>query len=124
MIEARFAKIDAGQELSQYRIIFMDYSMPEMTGIEAAVIIFNKFEERGFNPTNVAECPLICCLSAYTDTPFIEKAKSVGINNYLSKPASFDTILEIMSKIGLVVWPEPEPDVSGAENEDSEAGLI
>ena len=92
-IKARFDKIDNGLELSQYRMIFMDYSMPDMTGLETAMAILDLFRERGFDPSNSEECPSIVCLSAYTDQPFVEAALEVGIKKYLQKPAAFDTIL-------------------------------
>ena len=80
----------------------MDYSMPGITGVETSVKLFDMFRAKGLDPANTDESPYVCCLSAYTDQPFIDKAREVGIHNYLSKPASFNSIIQLLAELGLV----------------------
>ena len=61
--------------------------MPIMDGIETTERIIEGIRERGYDPRNLNESPYICCLSAHTENSYIEKAKSAGMHNFLTKPA-------------------------------------
>ena len=79
MVKKRWLDREANPQIRQYRLIFMDYSMPYVDGIEASINIFEQFRSRGFQPDDFIEWPYICCLSAYSDDTFIERAKRVGV---------------------------------------------
>ena len=44
----------------------MDYSMPDLDGIETSMQIFDLYKKRGFERDG-EKWPFVCCLSAYTD---------------------------------------------------------
>ena len=53
--------------------------MPDKDGIETATEIFGTFKQFGIESPEHEDWPYMCCLSAYTDQSFVERAKSVGI---------------------------------------------
>ena len=61
---------------NNYDIIFMDLQMPEMNGFEATQYIRNKMN---------SQIPIIA-LTADVTTMDVEKCKSIGMNDYISKP--------------------------------------
>lgn len=87
MFKQRYEDIDAGSQLQPYRLIFMDYSMPLMDGIETTQAIIEAVRERGYDPRNTNESPYICCLSAYDEESYIEKAMKAGMHQFMTKPA-------------------------------------
>jgi len=80
----------------------MDYSMPDKDGIETATEIFGTFKQFGIESPEHEDWPYMCCLSAYTDQSFVERAKSVGIQNYLFKPAQIPALLNLINQLKLV----------------------
>jgi PAS domain S-box-containing protein len=73
-----------------YDIILMDLQMPEMNGFEATEYIRNKLN---------SDIPIIA-LTADVTTVDLEKCKSVGMNDYIAKPA--DERLLYSKIVGLV----------------------
>ena len=65
----------------------MDYSMPLIDGIETTERIIEYMKKRGLDVLNLNESPYICCLSAYTDQAYIDKALQAGMHDYMTKPA-------------------------------------
>jgi len=65
-------------KVSQYDIILMDIEMPEMNGYEATKAI------RTLN-THGATVPIMA-MTAHASSTELEKYKSVGMNDYMSKP--------------------------------------
>ncbi|WP_339920016.1 response regulator [uncultured Flavobacterium sp.] len=63
-------------ETNDYDIILMDLQMPIMNGFEATEYIRNKMN---------LQTPIIA-LTADVTTVDVEKCKSVGMNDYISKP--------------------------------------
>ena len=61
---------------SNYKLILMDYSMPEMDGPEAAKEILEFVRTQ---PPAVKR-PYICCFSAYQDKRFNERALAAGMD--------------------------------------------
>ena len=54
-----------------YKLIFMDYAMPKLDGIETSKRIFDLARKKGIDPQDPTAGPCICFLSAYSDTPYI-----------------------------------------------------
>ena len=50
-----------------YKLIFMDYSMPIIDGLQATECIQESVKKRGLDLNNFDQSPYICCLSAYSD---------------------------------------------------------
>ena len=69
-----------------FRLIFLDYSMPDIDGPDVARLIRASLKEQQI------EQPLICCCSAYSDDSFIKKAYDAGMDKYLIKPVSAEDI--------------------------------
>ncbi len=76
-----------------YELVLMDWKMPEMDGLEASRIIL---EEKNI------KTPTIIMVTAFGKDEIAEKAKSLGIKAFLTKPISysmlFDTIMEVFGK--------------------------
>jgi len=69
-------------------LIFMDYRMPILNGIEATKIIRDRSEE-----------PRILMLSMYDEEEFIVSAMESGANGYLTKDDEPDEIIKAISSV-------------------------
>ena len=56
------------QNLPMYKLILMDFSMPECDGAKATKIIRQNISNSGLQQ------PLICCLTAYTEDQYKKQA--------------------------------------------------
>ena len=75
-----------------YKLVFMDYSMPIMDGIQTTKQIVQSLTTMGLDPNNTEQSPYICCLSAYSEPTFVERAKAAGMHDYMTKPAQIQKI--------------------------------
>ena len=89
---------------NSYDIILMDLQMPEMNGFEATEYIRNQMNSK---------IPIIA-LTADVTTVDLAKCKSVGMNDYISKPV--DERILYSKIVGLVKKPIDSSDRS--ENKD------
>ncbi len=73
----------------QYDLVFLDWRMPDMDGLETAKIILKD--------KSIERMPTIIMLSAFGREEVFKKAEKIGINVFLMKPVSqsllFDTIM-------------------------------
>jgi CheY-like chemotaxis protein len=74
-----------------YDLIFMDWEMPELDGVEAT--------RRIRNLNNHAQQPWIIALTANASASHKEACIKAGMNDYLSKPVSIDQIANKMQQI-------------------------
>lgn len=74
-----------------YDVIFMDWEMPELDGVEAT--------RRIRNLNNKAQQPWIIALTANASTSHKETCIKAGMNDYLSKPVSIDQIAHKLEQI-------------------------
>ncbi len=92
-----------------YDIILMDLQMPEMNGFEATEYIRNKMNSK---------IPIVA-LTADVTTVDLAKCRSVGMNDYLSKPVDdrllYNKIVEFVKK------PIPEGDKKTTNNSYSQS---
>ena len=86
LIEKRLEAVNRG-EASMYKLILLDYSMPEMDGPQVAIAIRNIFKTRII--LSEINTPYICCCTAYCDAAFKRQALSAGMDNFLTKPVSY-----------------------------------
>ena len=77
------------------RIILMDVSMPEMTGLEATQKIRELEEEMGLPRT-----PIVA-LTAHTLKGDKENCLEAGMDDYMSKPVSVQNVKEMLTKWGV-----------------------
>lgn len=71
-------------------VILMDVKMPEMNGFEATKIL------KGNDDT--ADIPIVI-LSAKAQDSEMEEGRACGADGYLTKPASFPSILETIQEL-------------------------
>jgi CheY-like chemotaxis protein len=84
---------------SHFDFILMDVAMPIMDGIQAT------YEIRQIEANLKAVQPVVIIgLSAYSQEEKINKASEAGMNDYISKPATFNKIVNIISQ-----WTKPNP---------------
>ena len=78
-----------------YKLILLDFSMPEMDGPEVAREIAKIYRE---NPLlQQSQMPFICCCTAYTEAQFRDAALDSGMNHFLSKPISSDELQQLLT---------------------------
>ncbi len=77
----------------KYQLVFMDIEMPVMNGFEAAEEIRELPE-----PKNEI---LIIAISAHSQEFFAEKVHRTGINDYISKPYTFQKIVTVLQRNGI-----------------------
>jgi PAS domain S-box-containing protein len=79
-------------QMKTYDIILMDLQMPEMNGFDASLYIRNKMHSK---------IPIIA-LTADVTTADLQKCRSVGINDYISKPIDekllYSKIIDLFKK--------------------------
>ena len=89
-----------------YRLILMDYLMPEMDGIQAIKQI--QFIMKG------QECPVFIGLSATLDEDVTATFQRVGVDYLMEKPVRAEQLKEMLDQIGISVTGEEE-DSPGEE---------
>ena len=77
---------------SEIDIILMDIEMPKMNGLETTKYIRNEF------PSPKNNLPIIA-LTAHNPNDFFEDFSCVGFNNLLTKPYSFEKVLNAIESI-------------------------
>ncbi|TDD75591.1 hybrid sensor histidine kinase/response regulator [Flavobacterium caseinilyticum] len=78
---------------NQFDIVLMDLQMPIMDGYEATIAIRNG--EAGAQNSNI---PIIAVTADVMETTK-ERAKEIGMNDYLSKPIKKETLYEAVKKL-------------------------
>lgn len=79
------------QLAQRYDLIFMDWEMPEMDGVEATQLIREQAES--------AQKPWIIALTANASSTHKEKCIQAGMNDYLSKPVGIDQIKQKIQQL-------------------------
>ena len=82
-----------------YKLIFMDFNMPVMDGIEATLLIQTFFNDHQV-PEN--ERPVIIGLTGHVQEKFKTKGAAVGMQEVLGKPLYFSRLLEILNHYNMV----------------------
>jgi DNA-binding NtrC family response regulator len=78
------ARADPGQ----YDLVVTDYSMPRISGIEVASAIMKMR----------ADLPVVM-LTGYATEALTEEAAAIGVREVISKPSSFDELMESISRL-------------------------
>ena len=79
------------QLAQRYDLIFMDWEMPEMDGVETTQLIREQAES--------AQKPWIIALTANASSTHKEKCIQAGMNDYLSKPVGIDQIKQKIQQL-------------------------
>lgn len=88
-----------------YGLIFMDYLMPEMDGIQAIQQI--QFIMKG------QECPEFIGVSATLDEQVVATFGEVGVTHLIEKPIRIDQLKKLFDNIGFSVEEDQEENPSG-----------
>ena len=82
------------EERCSYKLILLDYSMPEMDGPEVARLMRQVCDN-----LSCSQCmPYIVCCSAYGgENSFKRQALEAGMNEFKRKPLSHDDVLRILA---------------------------
>ena len=93
MIQERIENVALGQG-KMFKLILLDYSMPEMDGPQVATAIVAMFRN---NPLiSEDNIPYICCCTAYSGQTFMNTAFDAGMNHFLTKPLDFLELDELL----------------------------
>ena len=96
-IAIELAKRRIHSNLPFYKLILMDYSMPECDGPTAAAAILKLLSEhRPLDPP-----VLIACVTAYTTESFRKAALDSGMKHFLTKPVNVGNIEALLLEVGL-----------------------
>lgn len=82
--------LDLIEENKDIDIIVTDINMPVMNGL----VMIKELKDRGFS------IPIII-MSAHTETDYINKAKELGVDNYLLKPFDFIKFIDLITEMEL-----------------------
>jgi PAS domain S-box-containing protein len=115
--EAAIAELEAAAAASDpYRLVFMDWRMPGMDGIETVRALQSR--ER------LPEPPKIIMVTAYGRDEVAEVAVGLGLGGYLAKPVSPSTMLDaVMHAFGREAAGESSPSSRQEEADAATAGL-
>ncbi len=81
----RDALTELGGAENPYQLVFMDWKMPELDGLETVRLIQSS--------TKIKESPTIIMVSAYAREELMSKSKNLDIEAYLVKPVNPSTLL-------------------------------
>ena len=76
-----------------YKVILLDYSMPDMDGPQVAIELRHMLQRAGL------QIPYICCCTAYSEASYKKNALAVGMDQCISKPVSYNELITILSLV-------------------------
>ena len=79
-----------------FNIVFLDVQMPRLNGLETATYIVEKWTELSTNPSR----PILIAMTASAMQGDREMCLEAGMDDYISKPVSFDTLQRIIERWG------------------------
>ncbi len=93
---------------NSFDIVFLDVQMPRMNGLETAGHIVNEWAEISTNPVR----PKLIALTANAMQGDRELCLAAGMDDYISKPVSFDTLTRIIERWGNIDQPSTGQNIS------------
>ena len=92
IVKARI-QLAAKAKAPMFKIVIMDYSMPEMNGPTAVKKMKKLFERSGFKRD---QQPYICCCTAYDEATYKKNAEDVGMDHYMVKPVTNEDLTTLL----------------------------
>ena len=74
-----------------YKLFLIDYSMPEIDGLELVKILRKMIDE-----STLETQPVYCCCTAYQSKEHQDAAIDAGFNYFLNKPTDKDELHDII----------------------------
>ena len=81
---------------STFNIVFLDVQMPRLNGLETATCIVEDWAKLSTNPSR----PILIAMTASAMQGDREMCLAAGMDDYISKPVSFDTLQRIIERWG------------------------
>ena len=75
-----------------YKLILLDFSMPDMNGPAVASQIRDLLDDS-------SQEPFICCCTAYGDEAFMRQALQAGMNRFQTKPLKMSDLDEMLQSL-------------------------
>ena len=97
LIKERNQLVNQGKA-SMYKLILLDFSMPDIDGPEVARQARAMFQEQTTSDTDLLS-PIICCCTAYTEATFMRQAFLAGMNKFVTKPVSYKDLTECLQMV-------------------------
>jgi PAS domain S-box-containing protein len=106
------------EDKDPYRVVFMDWKMPGMDGVETT---------RQLKDNLGPQCPEIIMVTAYGREDLLQELKGINIKKSLTKPVSASTMLdslmpifgideeELQTRIEVIEQEQPEQQLKGAQ---------
>jgi len=88
----RRANFKCSQVCRNFKVVFMDLSMPTMDGFEATIKLKEMMEEK-----SIPEIPIVAC-TAFVDTDKEEQCYQIGMKAWLLKPVTKSKLIETLKK--------------------------
>ncbi len=82
-------RVSGCEKAQRYRMVFMDWKMPEMDGIEAVIHIRND--------PQLTENVTIVMVTAYAREAVLQQAEQIGLEAVLTKPVSRSHLFDVVS---------------------------
>lgn len=96
-------ELENALEDDPYKLVLMDYKMPEMDGIQTTKKIKNH--------QALSQIPHILMVTSYSRSEILKQAQNVGIKDYLTKPVNYSVLFDsIMNVFGKSECKEEEKD--------------
>ena len=99
--------------ISTYKLIFMDFSMPDLDGIQTSLNIYQIHRDHGIDPFDPQHGTEICFISAYTDSSYVQKTKDIGVKHYIPKPATHESIVNLFRELQFMQGVSQNNDLQG-----------
>ncbi len=80
-----------------YKIILLDYSMPEMDGPQVAIEIRRLLTQSILFDNK--DMPFLCCCTAYAEATFKRQALQAGMDQFLTKPINPSELYQILKNL-------------------------
>ena len=108
-VESNPANVISRMEQKQYAIVFLDISMPEISGYEISRMIRNRKEWMD---------TIIIALTANIGKDVVEQVRQAGMDDYLSKPVPMERLRELLEKYTKISI-EPKEEIVEEVNENT-----
>jgi signal transduction histidine kinase/CheY-like chemotaxis protein len=115
--EEALSMIKTASTISPYKLVLLDWKMPNMSGVEVSRALQND--------TSLAQCPDIIMITAYGREDAIESIKDISIQGFLTKPVTASSLLDaILITMGKDTAVNSRKDTSKTQSSASIAKLV